>query len=402
MLQVCNKLLALAASVLLARTLGLDGYGIYAFAIAVTGMGSIVAEMGMGPLTLRETAQAGADQSASIGRQLRGAGKLVVGMGLPVAASGAVILLIAPLAWAEASTLLLSLPLLLLTPFTRIGAATLAGLRRLIASQTFEQAVMPALVAIGAAALYFGPARYATPQNAILVQIAAGALTVAGLALMLRRFFVAVETSPLRSRELAKRGWPFLMIGSALVLNQQLDTLLVGVVLGTAEVGPYRVASQGAQLAMFMAFVINAIISPFVARYHADGDMASLRRLFVYARLVGTVSVGAALGIFALEGERLIALLFGDEFVGAAPLLVILTAGYLGNAAAGPCGTILAMTGHERQSARALWVMAVANGALTTVAGLRFGLYGVAAVTATTIALYQVWLRYILWRELGI
>lgn len=192
------------------------------------------------------------------------------------------------------------------------------------------------------------------------------------------------------------------MIGSALVLNQQLDTLLVGIVLGTAEVGPYRVASQGAQLAMFMAFVINTIISPYVARYHAEGDVRALRKLFVHARTAGVASVAAALAIFLFAGGRLIALVFGAEFSSAAPLLVILTAGYLGNALCGPCGTVLAMTGHERASARALWTLAIANGILATGAGVMFGLYGVAIITAMTITLYQGWLRYIQWRELGI
>ena len=403
--QFLNKVLALAASALLARALGVEGYGLYAFAIALTGMASIAAEMGMGPLTLRETARAaGPDAPSLIGGQLRAATMLVLGIGLILIAAGSAVVLTAPLSLdaVGVATLLLALPLVIIGALTRIGVAALAGLKRLVASQAFEQVFSPLLVCVGAAALYLGPERFATPQAAMLIQVASGLLAVLFLALTLRRYLSTREHSVLPTRELVARGWPFLMIGSALVLNQQLDTLLVGIVLGTGEVGPYRVASQGAQLAMFMAFVINTIISPYVARYHADGDLFALRKLFVHARAAGVASVAGALALYLVAGEQLIALAFGTAFVGAAPLLAILTAGYLGNALAGPCGTILAMTGHERASARALWTLAIANGVLTCAAGALFGLYGVATVTALTITLYQGWLRYILWRELKI
>lgn len=405
-LQVTSRILALLTSALLARTLGLEGYGIYAFAIALTGMFSILAEMGMGQLTLRETAQAAGDDAgkAATSSHLRAASTLVLACGITAAVMGALVLMVAPLALdpLERWSLVLALPLIVTAALTRIGVAVLAGLRKLVVSQVFEQVVTPLLVFAGALALFFAPREWATPQIAIAIQLAAGTLALLGLGLALRPVFLIRPDAAISRAALARRGWPFLMIGSALVLNQQLDTILVGLVLGTADVGPYRVATQGAQLAMFVSLVVNTIISPYAARFHAAGDRASLRKLFNYARLASVLSVGAALAVFLLGGRQLVGLVFGPEFKAAAPLLIILTAGYLGNVIAGPCGTILAMTGHERHSARAMWVTAILNGLCAIVAGRLFGVYGIAIVTAATLTIYQAWLRYIQWRELAV
>lgn len=406
LMQVSNKVLALATSVILARLLGVEGYGAYAFAIALTGMLSTFTELGMAPLALRETARITDPEVRDdrVSAQIRGSARLV-GM-----ANGAVILvgvvaltvLPLPLSAIERSTLLISLPLIALAPLTRIGAAFLAGLKRLIESQAFEQVVTPVLVAASALALMFAPQSLVTPETAIACQVLAGSIAVSVLALRLRDYWRRPGIRPEGSKSLALRGWPFLMIGSALTINQQLDTVLVGILLGTEDVGPYRVATQGALLAMFATFVINTIISPFVARYHAEANIEALRRVFFYARLAATVTVGAALLLFLFYGAAVIKLLFGAEFVVATPLLLILTAGYFGNALAGPCGTVLAMTGHERQSAWVLWYTAGINGICALMAGLMFGVTGVAVVTALTVTLYQFWLRYILWREIAV
>lgn len=405
-MQVTNKILALATSVILARLLGVEGYGAYAFAIALTGMLSTFTELGMAPLALRETARItdAEVRGDRVAAHIRGSARLV---GI---ANGVVILvgivalttLPLPVSATERSTLLISLPLIALAPLTRIGAAFLAGLKRLIESQAFEQVVTPVLVAAGALALLFAPQSVVTPEAAIACQVLAGGIAVTVLALRLRYYWRRTGILPESSKSLALRGWPFLMIGSALTINQQLDTVLVGVLLGTEDVGPYRVATQGALLAMFATFVINTVISPFVARYHAEANFEALRRLFLYARLAATVTVGFALLLFLFFGEPIIKLLFGAEFVAATPLLLILTMGYFGNALAGPCGTVLAMTGHERHSARVLWYSAGINGICALMAGLMFGVIGVAVVTALTVALYQFWLRFILWREISV
>lgn len=400
--QVLNRVLALASSVLFARLLGVDGYGVYAFAIALTGMVSVFVEAGMGPLALREAAQE--SDETRLSRHLRTAVMLILVVGAVICIVGAAVLVFAPLGIRETerAALLLALPLIVLAPLTRMGAAVLAGLKRLVSAQATEQFLPLLLVMIGGLALLLLVPAPADPRDAIAIQIGASTIVVVILLVMLRRFFFTSGVGRATLSSLAVRGWPFLMIAAALALNQQVDTLLVGMVLGTGEVGPYRVAAQGAALAMFSTFVINTVISPYVARYHADGDMVALHRLFVTARLTAAVLVAAMLLLFVIAGKPLISTLFGYEFIGAFPILLILTAGNLGNAIAGPCGTILSMTGHERHTARAIWIVGVINAIISTAAGLAYGVVGIAVSTALAVAAFQWWLRHLQRRLIGV
>ena len=94
-----------------------------------------------------------------------------------------------------------------------------------------------------------------------------------------------------------------------------------------------------------------------------------------------------ALLIFTFFGGPTLALVYGDYYRGAAPILVLLSLGQMVNMWTGSCAMILTMTRHEM----AMMVIAVVSGLITVSAAILlvrpYGVIGVAAATATGIIL---------------
>lgn len=402
-LQGANKFLALASSAILARILGVEGFGLFAFVVTAGGLASVGVEMGQGPLMLRESARdgargAGESKGAHLSQSI--ALNLVAGTVLAGLAALALEIFQTGLSAGEKLGLAVALPLAILTALIRVLAATLVGLRRLLAGQVVEQFVAPAMLLLGALAMAFGEVK--SPFLALALQIASlGAAAAWGLLVLGKNARVRSAEHP-SLRVLSKNGWPFLLIGSALAINQQIDALVIGVLLGTEEVGIYRIGSQIAMAAIFPTILINTVISPFVVQLIQSSDMPRFRQLFYAAVLGNAALTGTALLLFYFFAAPAIEAIYGKHYLPAVPILLIITSGYFINCLIGPTGTVLSLTGHERLAAKILWVLAMANVALCVVVAPAFGTVGVACVTATTVAAYQLALRIAQRRLLGV
>jgi O-antigen/teichoic acid export membrane protein len=122
-----------------------------------------------------------------------------------------------------------------------------------------------------------------------------------------------------------------------------LDTLLLGF-YANPDIGVYNVATRLVTVAVFVLAPLNAAFGPYLAHLHHQGRMDEVRRS--YASVTGWVvrlslPAFAALLVFPDELLRL----FGGAFTAGAAVTVILACGQLVNAATGPCGTVLNMSG---------------------------------------------------------
>jgi O-antigen/teichoic acid export membrane protein len=122
--------------------------------------------------------------------------------------------------------------------------------------------------------------------------------------------------------------WQFVAITNAGVtlrsVSRQLTVLLVGLVVGPAAAGAYRLAHQLGQALARIADLLSRAIFAELARLHSGGGGEKLNSLF---RSATRFALGGGLVIVAillLVGEPLLRLVAGPEFVGAYPLLLIL------------------------------------------------------------------------------
>jgi O-antigen/teichoic acid export membrane protein len=122
-----------------------------------------------------------------------------------------------------------------------------------------------------------------------------------------------------------------------------LDTLLLGF-FANPDIGVYNVATRLVTVAVFVLAPLNAAFGPYLAHLHHQGRLDEVRRS--YAAVTGWVvrlSLPAFAALLVFPGELL--RLFGAAFVAGAAVTVILALGQMVNAATGPCGTVLNMSG---------------------------------------------------------
>ena len=94
--------------------------------------------------------------------------------------------------------------------------------------------------------------------------------------------------------------------------------------------------------------------------------------------------------------------IFGPEFLPAAPALAVLAIGQLVNAGSGSVGSLLTMTGHERDAAVGFGLSAVMNVALNVLLIPLWGPLGAAVATASSLIAWNVILSFAVYRRLRI
>lgn len=122
------------------------------------------------------------------------------------------------------------------------------------------------------------------------------------------------------------------------------DTLLLGIMTTAQQVGVYNVSTRLVTLAVFVMAPINASFAPHIAHLHHLGEREEVSRTYGAATSwIVRLSVPAFVALLVFPKDLLH--LFGSGFVAGATCTVVLACGQLVNAATGPCGSLLNMSG---------------------------------------------------------
>ena len=400
---------AFVVTFVLARALGAEGLGVYAFAWSVVMVLGIPVQVGLPQLVLRETA-------ASVAReewgQLRGLWRwsegVVLGLSAAVAGLAAALLWAAPefLGTERRTTLAVGLAVLPLVGLGNLRGAALRGLTHVALGQLPEAVLRPFLFAAAVSLFAFwweGPV-----PPALAMALLAGASAVAwgtGRGLLLRRRPVALAAGPapvFRSRAWLAAALPLGAVAALQLVLGHMDVLMLGVLRSDAEVGTYRVAVQLSLLVGLGLQIAHMVIAPWVARYRVEGRAEELQQVVRGASravLAFSLPVSALLVLF---GKPALALLFGAPFVAAWPALVVLSLGRLCSGAFGPVGLVLQMTGFERETLLGVGLAALVNLLLNGLLIPFFGGTGAAAATALALVLSHLVLHRLTLLRLGI
>ncbi len=215
----------------------------------------------------------------------------------------------------------------------------------------------------------------------------------------LRRLLRRVDQAApggVRLRELF--GFSLLSWGASLASTGLIwaDTILIGALRSSAEVGVYNVATRLVTLATFVMPAINGALGPHIADLHHRGDGDSLRRAYAVATSwILRLSLPAFVVLLAFPGQLL--RLFGPGFREGAAVTAVLAAGKLADAATGPCGLMLNMSGRPLWSVVDNLAALVLNVALNLWLIPRHGILGAAMAWTLALAIVnlarvvQVW-----------
>jgi len=400
--------LGFLVAMVLAKSLGPSGYGTYSFVMALVGFLTIPSELGIPNLAVREVAVANARQDWG---RMRGfiiwAHRTTATMSIVLIAAGGAGLLI----WgdrldpAKRECMWLAL---LLVPLISLGAlrgAMLRGLRKVLLGQLPEQIIRPAALLVLLLLLPWVGRSIDSPDDAMIAQV--GAVTLAFL-IGVYLFFrhrppgMARAAPTFEAAIWLQSSIPFGMSAVMRLINGRTDVLALGILREHAEVGTYRVAVQVAAIVIFGLQVVNSIQGPHIAHLYAAGEMKKLQRMVTRSsQAVFLLALLSVLLILAL-GKPFIRIAFGPEFVGAYAPLVILCVGELVNAATGSVSSLLNMTGHERDTTKAIFVAVIVNLALNFSLTPVWGVNGAAIATATTLITWNLVMRRKVLDRIGI
>ncbi|RLG37773.1 MAG: hypothetical protein DRN91_04555 [Candidatus Alkanophagales archaeon] len=171
------------------------------------------------------------------------------------------------------------------------------------------------------------------------------------------------------------------------LIPQHAGILMLGWMRSPEEVGLYKVAYQTGLLIPFGLMAVNTAIAPTLAQLYAMGDKAKLRKVMLTASGVATAFALPFVLLFTLRGSWFLRLAFGEAFTESMTALAIITGGQLINAATGPVGHFLIMSGHEKKATFSVGIGVGINLFLNVVLVLLWGIEGAAIVTTITLGI---------------
>jgi len=405
LIKIGNAFFSLLSAVILARLLGVEGFGIYAFCLSIVQLLSIPAMLGSKQLLVREVASYRVKKQFSLLRGLilwfRQASLLVSGF-LALAAAG-----ICTFACDDSRfrmPLLIALCVLPLVTRMEIQSAVLRGLRNVLLGQ-IDQALRPLLLIIIVGSMFWLSGNSLKPENALLAQLfSTGALALLTYIIMQTRIHGKIKKAEPKyeiSRWL-KSIIPFVFAASMQILIRETSVIALGIFQEPESVGLYRVAQRGSELVPFGLLAVNITIAPTVSELIAKGETQRLQKL-INKSFIGILgfALPMALGLI-LFGKYLIPLTFGKKYVMAYIPMIILCFGQLVSVSVGSVGLILNMSGREHFTAWGVFVAAAVSVLLNITLVPFWGTVGAAIAASSSLIILNIFLFFWLFRETGI
>ena len=224
-------------SVLLARFLGAEGYGVYVFVLSIAALLSVPTQFGMPILVMRE--------------------------------------------FSALQALLLGLCLIPVLSLGSLRDAMLGGLRHIILAQLPESFIRPFLLMSGLLLAMFVVPVAASADNVIIFYVFCSLIAFfAGWALFNKRKPAGLmsASATFKTRSWFSAAFPIGLTAGMQVLNMQLSIVLLEFYSTDTEVAFYRVATLGASFVVIILQVSNTVVSPYVSRLHAQNDMRGIAK----------------------------------------------------------------------------------------------------------------------------
>jgi O-antigen/teichoic acid export membrane protein len=392
-LKILGVALSFVMNIMLVRLIGVEGFGLFSFAVSVLMILEIIAIFGFESVLVREVAASRERREAERVRGLVlfcGGTVLLFSLTAVALTSGAVSFIL-PSSWAYADTLLIAVWALPASALLVAVMSVLEGHRRPFFGQVISMVFRPSFILVG----ILGLAQLGwvlTAETAAWVMVLAytlGFVLLAGFLLYhmggeLWRGAVKVEAG-----SWMKMAAGFAFVNAAFVINEQTDVMMLAALSDPASVGIYRAAARYGQILSFALLAAMPVLRPMLSTAFTRGDRQALhkgcRQVALISLVVG-LPIAAALVLF---GDVFMGI-FGPEFVKGSTALSILVAGQLLAIAAGPVGVLMAMTGHERKVAVAVGLSFICNVFLNFLLIPLFNLEGAALSTAISLAVWNV------------
>ena len=196
-------------------------------------------------------------------------------------------------------------------------------------------------------------------------------------------------------RELGAASVPVVFSAVTMFVITQADLWTVDRVLGGTDTATYGIASSLVKYVSAINVLLAALLPGMVGDLYARQELALLRNVLVRAARVSSVAGVAIFAALAFGGERLLALVVGDQYESALVPLLVLSVGHLANAVLGYSNIVLVTAGRGTAIVAASVTASLVTVALLAVLTPRYAMVGAAAASAIGVVTYNVmtWLQ---------
>ncbi len=319
--QIVRKAVGLLIGVLVARHFGPKLYGEFSYAIAVVMIVSPLAKLALDEISIREMAKAPARKDEILGTSF---------VLMLAAGAGAFILSLFAISLARPGSSLVQWLVGILAAGCIVQAFMV--IEFWFESQmewkftVYAKTSMFLLVSLGKIGLILLSASLIAFAWAGLAETILGSL---GLLLVYRSRGFALRAwkfSGTMARSLLGDSWPLILSALLTMVYLRIDQVMLGSMIGSAELGNYSVAVQLSEVWVFVPMVIISAVFPAFVKVEKDNEelfFAHLQRLY---RIMTLYAYLVALPVTLFAGQ-IVNWLFSSAYTDAGPLAAILVWG---------------------------------------------------------------------------
>jgi O-antigen/teichoic acid export membrane protein len=316
--RVLRMVVGFVVGIWIARHLGVEQYGLLNYASAIVGVLAILGTLGLDPMAVREMVRHPERRNAVLGTLV--AARLASGMVLVLCATAAVALLRPGDGLAAMLVLIIAVAQLVVgfdaidTWFqANMTSRQAAGARS--ASFLCATLLRVGLLLAGASVTAFAWALFV---EALLFAVAMVAVySRSGLSIM------AWRPSAERARALLRDGWPLILASLFAAVSLRIDQVMLGQMVGLAEVGTYAVAVRVVEVLYVVPAAIAASVFPAIIKSKELGGALYPSRIQMLYDAMLWLALAIALPL-CLLAPYIVRAFFGSAFDEAGPALRVL------------------------------------------------------------------------------
>ena len=410
LIRMAAYIASLAIAILLTRWLQPAGYGIYVYAVTLTGLLSIFCGLGVAPLIVRETSIGKAQGNwAYLRTMLMRSVQMTTLMSLILLALSFYVLwfLSEQLSGQQIETFMWLLWVLPFLALSKVASSMLKGLNHVIAGQIINDILPRALLLMMLGCLFVLFPQTHSPQYVALTRFGMG-LVVAGVAcfLLWRHLPKTFWRKEVREEgreegvygyaQWLRSAFPFALLSWVHLADTRIDILMLGFFQPIEQAGIYRIAVYASVSVLLGLQVVLTVIAPYVAKMYAQKNLRQLQQLVSFCTRVTFACALCLAFILFIFGQDIMVIAFGEEFSTAYVPLAILLVGALVRSAMGPVVLLMNMTGHENYAVRFLLFGMLLNILLNALLIPLWGMVGAALATAISISFRSILLCCVL------
>ncbi len=373
--RIGNLALGVVVTLVLIRTLGARGFGAWSTIFAISQIATNFGELGLGQVAVSRAATEPKRQSEWLSALL----SLRLALALPITLTSVIaVLLIAPTHQSKLAGILISCALLVGAP------SCLSAVFQLRVRNDISTAILTLNSIVWAAAVVV----VATGPGDIVV-FAAAFLATAALTTSVT-VFLALRMIPIRLSQtrglwggLMRVGIPVGVAGIFVTSYVRLDQILVLEFAGARQAGLYGAAYRVLDQVQFIPIAVMTTLFPLIASSYPS-SMERVRSLMQLAAEYLTIATLPILAFTIVAARPIAEILFGKQFLAAAPALPILMAAFVFISFGYVTGSVVVILELQRRFLRYAALALAFNGVLNVLLIPRYGFVAAAWVTLLT------------------